>query len=162
MDMELNYAKQRSSNNPVLAMWLLLTTYNTQLHDKRTRRCGWNWRWFEAFCTELDIDSIFTLVNLPLERAQAYPRWSELSVEPREFLLSTIFGMTPQDLLEETNCTVLDLCEFRSLDFSVETQRAVALEVYMQAYRAFCEVSWCSPELRRQLLHDMPEPDIKW
>jgi hypothetical protein len=161
MDRELNYAKHRSSNNPVLAMWLLLTTYNTQLHDRRTVRCGWNWSWFEAFCTELDIDSIFTLVNLTIERAQAYPLWSELSVEPREFL-STIFGMTPQDLLEETNSTVRDLCQFRSLDFSVETQRAVALEVYMQAWSAFCEVSWCSPALRTQLLRDMPEPDFKW
>jgi len=161
MDIDLHVAKNNSSNNPVLAMWLVLTTYNTELHDRRSARSGWNWLWFEAFCTELHIDTIFTLVNVTIARAQASPLWSQLSLEPRQFL-SDIFGMTPQVLMEETNSIVQDLCQYSSLDFSEKTQRAVVLEIWMQARKAFCVESWCEASLREQLLLKMPEPDIEW
>jgi hypothetical protein len=161
MQSGLPTAKYIPDNHPVLAMWLVLTTFNCELQQSESHLSGFNWEWFYAFCTELRITSIFTLVNVKITRAEESPLWSKLSLQTRQFI-SSYFGMTPQDVVDEVSSVVMDLCTHSHFDMSEETQRAVVTEIYLQGRMAINNVPWCEHSLGELLRLQLPEPHIKW
>jgi len=148
-----------AGNRHLLAMWLVLTTYNDELDVSEAS--GFTCTWFRAFCTELGIATIHDFVNVTITRAEASPQWSKLSLETRQFL-STFFGMTPENVVEEVKAVLMDLCEHRCYELSEETQRSVVVEIWLQGRMAINTRPWCQ-EARCELLRlELPEPQIKW
>jgi len=148
-------------NRHLLAMWLVLTSYNEELHERATPGSGFNWTWFCAFCTELCITNLYELVNVKITRAEESQQWSKLSREENT-CLSRYFGMTPQDIVDDVRAVLSDLCEERCDELDQETQRSVVNEIWLQGRMAINTRPWCSDKLCEKLRIKLPDPQIEW